>query len=116
MPFLVAHVLRAQDQFFLRVQQPLSGLALARHHQLRREVARLAAHDRLATVVAGADGSTRPLSPFLSLHQGHGRCFGGAMSALIRLIDRHKLVAARRRRLLRVIESLVLLKNFLFRN
>ena len=39
MLFLVAHLLRTQDEFLLSIEESLSGLALAAHHELGCEVA-----------------------------------------------------------------------------
>ena len=49
---------------------------------------------------------------FMGFDNTHRRCFGGALSAAIYVVDGHKVVFARCRRLLRVVECLVLVQDF----
>lgn len=113
---LVAFLLLAQYQLLLSVEQALSGLALAGHHELWGEVTcRLVGSTafRPDHGLALYDALAQRL--FVCFNSTHCWGLGGALSASIYTIDWHKVVFPRRRRLLRVVECLVLVEDFVLR-
>ena len=97
----VAFLLRTQHELLLGVEQALSGLRLARHHQLRREVA--GSRVRLCRLSHRLSlQSSRNLLRLridllcLGLDEGHVGGLRGALPALVHAYG-HEVVPARRR-------------------
>ena len=96
------------------MQQALSGLTLTGHHQLWSEVAGLSlvGCSTFCSNHGLAIDNALAKCLFVSFDSTHCRSFRGALSAAIYIINGHKVVLTRGRRLLRVVECFVLVEDF----